>query len=115
MVQRVDSHEIRQKTLSISYIDWKKLGFSKGTLYYMKQKAKSDKTFTLKSHVLGREGLGKPGSGVKLTSKEGLSTGILEQMTIKGSRFDASQDSVISSINQFQLSPWTHQSFFKTE
>jgi CRISPR-associated protein Cas1 len=28
--QRVDSHEIRQKILNISYSDWKKLGFSKG-------------------------------------------------------------------------------------
>jgi hypothetical protein len=33
-VQRVDSHEIRQKILSIPYIDWKKLGFSRGTLHY---------------------------------------------------------------------------------
>lgn len=33
---------------------WKKLGFSKGTLHYMKQNAKSDKSFTLNSHVLER-------------------------------------------------------------
>ncbi|WP_345945494.1 hypothetical protein [Methanosarcina sp. DH2] len=52
--QRVDSHEIRQKTLNISYSDWKKLGFSKGTLHYMKQNAMSDKPFTLNSHVLER-------------------------------------------------------------
>ena len=52
--QRIDSHEIRQKILSISYADWKKLGFSKGTLHYMKQNAKSDKPFTLNSHVLER-------------------------------------------------------------
>jgi len=52
--QRVDSHEIRQKILSISYSDWKILGFSKGSLYYMKQKATSDKPFTLNSHVLER-------------------------------------------------------------
>lgn len=53
-VQRVDSHEIRQKILNISDSDWKKLGFSKGTLHYMKQNAKNDKPFTLSSHVLGR-------------------------------------------------------------
>jgi len=53
-VNRVDSHEIRQKILNISYVDWKKLGFSKGTLHYMKQNAKSDKPFTLNSHVLER-------------------------------------------------------------
>jgi CRISPR-associated protein Cas1 len=53
-VNRVDSYEIRQEILSISYVDWKKLGFSKGTLHYMKQNAKSDKPFTLKAHVLER-------------------------------------------------------------
>jgi len=53
-VQRVDSHEIRQKILNISYSDWKKLGFSKGTLHYMKQNAQSDTPFTLNSHVLER-------------------------------------------------------------
>jgi CRISPR-associated protein Cas1 len=50
--QRVDSHEIRQKIQSISYSDWKKLGFSEGSLYYMKQNAKSNKPFTLNSHGL---------------------------------------------------------------
>jgi hypothetical protein len=30
------------------------LGFSKGTLHYMKQNAKSDKSFTLNSHILER-------------------------------------------------------------
>ncbi len=53
-VQRVDSLDIRQKILEISYSDWKKLGFSKGTLHYMKQDAKSDKPFSLNSHVLER-------------------------------------------------------------
>ena len=47
--QRVDSHEIRQNILNISYVDWKKLGFSKGTLHYMKQNAKSDKPFSVSS------------------------------------------------------------------
>ncbi|WP_052279157.1 hypothetical protein [Methanosarcina acetivorans] len=53
-IERVDSYEIRQKILNISYVDWKKLGFSKGTLHYMKQIAKSDKPFTLEAHVLER-------------------------------------------------------------
>jgi CRISP-associated protein Cas1 len=53
-VQRVDSLEVRQKILKISYNDWKKLGFSKGTLHYMKQNARSDKPFTLNSHILER-------------------------------------------------------------
>ncbi len=53
-VQRVDSLEIRQKILKISYSDWKRLGFSKGTLNYLKQNANSGKPFSLNSHVLKR-------------------------------------------------------------
>lgn len=50
-IERIDSQEIRQKILSISYVDWKKLGFSKGTLHYRKQNVRSDKPFVLKIHV----------------------------------------------------------------
>jgi CRISPR-associated protein Cas1 len=53
-IDRIDSYDIRQKILNISYIEWEKLGFSKGSLHYMKQNAKSDKPFTLNSHVLKR-------------------------------------------------------------
>ena len=53
-IERIDSYDIRQKILNIFYVDWKKLGFSKGTLHYMKQNAKSDKPFTLNSQVLER-------------------------------------------------------------
>jgi CRISPR-associated protein Cas1 len=53
-VKRQDSDDIRQKILSISYSDWKKMGFSKGTLHYMKKNAKSDKTFTLNAHIRER-------------------------------------------------------------
>ena len=53
-IERIDSYDVRQKILNISYVDWKKLGFSKGTLHYMKQNAKSDKPFSLNSHVLER-------------------------------------------------------------
>jgi CRISPR-associated protein Cas1 len=50
-VERQDSEEIRQKILSISYSDWKKMGFSKGTLHYMKMNAEADKPFTMNAHV----------------------------------------------------------------
>ena len=50
-VERQDSEDIRQKILDISYTDWKKMGFSKGTLHYMKQNAKDDKPFTFNVHV----------------------------------------------------------------
>jgi len=53
-VDRVDSADIRIKILSISYADWNKLGFSKGTLHNMKQNAKGDQPFTLNKHVMTR-------------------------------------------------------------
>lgn len=48
--KRQDSSDIRQKILSITYSDWEKLGFSKGTLHYMKKNAEADKPFTLNAH-----------------------------------------------------------------
>ncbi|WP_321418386.1 CRISPR-associated protein Cas1 [uncultured Methanomethylovorans sp.] len=50
-IDKQDSDDIRQKILSISYTDWKTMGFSKGTLHYMKQNAKAEKPFTLNAHV----------------------------------------------------------------
>ena len=46
VVERYDSDDIRQKILSISYSDWKKMRF-KGTLHYMKKNAEADKPFTI--------------------------------------------------------------------
>lgn len=51
---RQDTSDTRQKILSISYTDWKKLGYPKGTLHYMKQNAESDEPFTLNAHVRER-------------------------------------------------------------
>jgi CRISPR-associated protein Cas1 len=53
-IERQDSVDIRQKILSISCTDWENVGFSKGTLYYMKKNAKADKPFTLNAHVRER-------------------------------------------------------------
>ena len=39
------------KILRITYSDWNKLGFSKGTLHYMKKNAEADEPFTLNAHV----------------------------------------------------------------
>jgi CRISPR-associated protein Cas1 len=36
------------------YTEWKNMGFSKGTLHYMKQNAKGDKPFTLNAHARER-------------------------------------------------------------
>ncbi|AFV22346.1 CRISPR-associated protein, Cas1 family [Methanolobus psychrophilus R15] len=53
-IERQDSEDIRQKILSISYTEWENMGFSKGTLHYMKKNAEADKPFTLNSHVRER-------------------------------------------------------------
>jgi CRISPR-associated protein Cas1 len=37
-----------------TYADWKKLGFSKGTLYYLKQNAEEKKPFMIMKHVRER-------------------------------------------------------------
>ena len=53
-VRRNDSYKIRQKILNVSYAEWQHLGFSKGTLHYMKKNAKAEKPFTLNKHVRER-------------------------------------------------------------
>lgn len=53
-IERQDSDELRQKILGISYTDWENMGFSKGTLHYMKKNAEADKPFTLNAHVRER-------------------------------------------------------------
>jgi CRISPR-associated protein Cas1 len=41
-LQRKDSDEIRKKILALSYSEWKKLGLSKGSLWYMKKIVKEN-------------------------------------------------------------------------
>jgi len=45
---------VARKILLIAYTEWKEMGFSKGTLHYMKKNEKAEKPFTLNSHVLER-------------------------------------------------------------
>jgi len=45
---------LRKKIIDMSYVEWKKMGFSKGTLHYMKQNAKADEPFSLNTHVKER-------------------------------------------------------------
>ncbi|NPE29829.1 CRISPR-associated endonuclease Cas1 [Methanococcoides sp. SA1] len=52
--ERVDSNLLRKTIIDMSYVDWNKMGFSKGTLHYMKQNAEADKPFTLNAHVKER-------------------------------------------------------------
>lgn len=53
--ERDDSDLLRKKIIDMSYSEWKKIGFSKGTLHYMKQNDMCDKPFALNAHV--KEGL----------------------------------------------------------
>lgn len=49
-----DSDEMRRKILAILYAEWKKMGFSKGTLFYLKKNARDGKPFTMNKHVRER-------------------------------------------------------------
>ncbi len=51
MGERDDSVLLRKKIIDMPYTEWTKMGFSKGTLHYMKQNAEIDKPFSLNAHV----------------------------------------------------------------
>lgn len=53
-LERIDTEEMRKLILSISISKWSKLGFSKGTLSYMKRNARENKPFSLNAHVKER-------------------------------------------------------------
>jgi len=53
-IDRQDSDEMRRKILSILYAEWKKMGFSKETLFYLKKNARDGKPFTMNKHVRER-------------------------------------------------------------
>ncbi|WP_406661486.1 hypothetical protein V7O66_02920 [Methanolobus sp. ZRKC3] len=52
--KRDDTDLLRKKIIDMSYTEWKKMGFSKGTLHYMKQNARCEMPFTLNAHVRER-------------------------------------------------------------
>ena len=45
-IERQDTDEIRKRILTISYTEWKEMGFSRGTLHYMKKNAKGETFYT---------------------------------------------------------------------
>lgn len=51
-LDRADSAEIRDKISNISYAQWKKLGYSKGSLHYLKKNVKSDKPFKIYEPIM---------------------------------------------------------------
>lgn len=52
-IERQDSDEMRRKILAIPYAEWKKMGFSKGTLHCLKKNSRDGKPFTMNRHVRG--------------------------------------------------------------
>lgn len=50
-LSRLDNIELRNKILDISYYKWKKMGYSKGSLYYLKKNAKSNKPFYIQQRM----------------------------------------------------------------
>ncbi|WP_244603449.1 hypothetical protein [Methanococcoides sp. NM1] len=54
VIERDDSNLLKKKIIDMPYTKWKKMGFSKSTLHYMKQGTRSDKPFALNSHVKER-------------------------------------------------------------
>jgi CRISPR-associated protein Cas1 len=53
-IEQQDTDNTRKKILAIPYAEWKKRGFSKRTLHYMKKNAEGDQPFTLNKHVMTR-------------------------------------------------------------
>lgn len=51
---RKEGEDIWKKMLSIPYVEWKRRGFSKGALHYMKKNADSETPFSLNKHVRER-------------------------------------------------------------
>ena len=51
---REDDWRLREKILFINYEEWEKMGFSKGTLHYIKRKIKKGEPLKLNKHVRKR-------------------------------------------------------------
>ena len=47
VIVRDDTEELRQKVMGIGYNQWKKMGYSKGTLHQLKAKARKDAPFRI--------------------------------------------------------------------
>lgn len=52
--KRSTSEGIRKKIRDIPYTEWKKMGFSKGALHYLKRNAEREKPATMNKHNKNR-------------------------------------------------------------
>jgi len=53
-LKRQDKQDMREKILRISYGEWEKRGYSKGTLHNLKQNVRFGKPFSMNEHVRKR-------------------------------------------------------------
>jgi CRISPR-associated protein Cas1 len=51
VLRRDDNEEIRRKILAMTFTEWEKMGYSKGSLFYLKRNAKNDKPFKIYEKV----------------------------------------------------------------
>ena len=51
ILRRDDNEEMRQRILDMGWYEWEKMGYSKGSLHYLKKNAKSDKPFRIYEKV----------------------------------------------------------------
>lgn len=91
-IEGQDSDDIRQKILSISYTDWENMGFSKGTMYYMKKNAESDKPFTLNVHVRERLEVREETSEAKWCVKMDKETNMVKMQELESNRVETYYD-----------------------
>lgn len=53
-LERMDSSELRNRILSLSQSEAKRLGIGKSTLHYLRKKSGSDRTFRVYGKVINR-------------------------------------------------------------
>jgi CRISPR-associated protein Cas1 len=51
-LNRIDDYELREKIMAVPYSEWKKTGYSKGTLHYLKSHVKENKPFKVYKQVM---------------------------------------------------------------
>jgi CRISPR-associated protein Cas1 len=54
VLRRDDNEEMRRKILDMTYTEWRKLGFNKSTLHYLKKHANEDKPFKIYEKVMSK-------------------------------------------------------------
>jgi CRISPR-associated protein Cas1 len=59
-LKRGDNLELREKILNISYSEWQRKGYSKGTLHYLRKNVRNEEHFRVRKKVKEKILLGMP-------------------------------------------------------